>query len=163
MPTTPLAQAGPRMEPPVSSPSEVETRPAETETPDWSSLPELARFRFERAVERDGSEKIAAVLSPFMSCEEAWLLARFIRDVAPEATLALGPVPVEGEDEARDLFGDSPRLEKFREKGSALVGDVHPRRVRDVAGWLSPVPGGVGPLTVALLLRNTLQAAQQRT
>ncbi len=34
-----------------------------------------------------------------MSCEEAWLLARFIRDVAPEATLALGPVPVEGEDE----------------------------------------------------------------
>jgi methylenetetrahydrofolate dehydrogenase (NADP+)/methenyltetrahydrofolate cyclohydrolase len=68
---------------------------------------------------------------------------------------------VEDESEALDLFGESPRLEKFREKGNTLVGDVHPRRVRDVAGWLSPVPGGVGPLTVALLLRNTLQAARR--
>jgi methylenetetrahydrofolate dehydrogenase (NADP+)/methenyltetrahydrofolate cyclohydrolase len=68
---------------------------------------------------------------------------------------------VEDEGEALDLFGESPRLEKFREKGHTLVGDVHPRRVRDVAGWLSPVPGGVGPLTVALLLRNTVQAARR--
>jgi methylenetetrahydrofolate dehydrogenase (NADP+)/methenyltetrahydrofolate cyclohydrolase len=43
-----------------------------------------------------------------------------------------------------------------------LVGDVHPN-VADIAGALTPVPGGVGPLTIALLLRNTLRAAQART
>jgi methylenetetrahydrofolate dehydrogenase (NADP+)/methenyltetrahydrofolate cyclohydrolase len=43
-----------------------------------------------------------------------------------------------------------------------IVGDVHPE-VAEVAGALTPVPGGVGPLTIALLLRNTLRAAQART
>lgn len=68
---------------------------------------------------------------------------------------------VESEVEAIDLFGDDPeRLDEVRRKGSTLVGDVHPRRVREVAGWLTPVPGGVGPLTIAMLLRNTLDAAR---
>ena len=68
---------------------------------------------------------------------------------------------VEDEAEARDLFGEgSDRLKRFRARGSALIGDVHPR-VAETAGWLSPVPGGVGPLTVALLLRNTLEAARR--
>jgi methylenetetrahydrofolate dehydrogenase (NADP+)/methenyltetrahydrofolate cyclohydrolase len=63
---------------------------------------------------------------------------------------------------AEDLFaGQEKRLESFRDKGSALVGDVHPARVAPVAGWLTPVPGGVGPLTIALLLRNTLEAARR--
>jgi len=39
------------------------------------------------------------MLSPFMSCEEAWLLTRFIRGLAPGATLAVGPIPTEGEDQ----------------------------------------------------------------
>jgi len=51
------------------------------------------------------------------------------------------------------------RLEVFRKNGSLLVGDVHPE-VSDVAGALTPVPGGVGPLTVAVLMKNTLRAAQ---
>jgi methylenetetrahydrofolate dehydrogenase (NADP+)/methenyltetrahydrofolate cyclohydrolase len=64
--------------------------------------------------------------------------------------------------EAEDLFaGQEKRLAGFRDKGSALVGDVHPARVAPVAGWLTPVPGGVGPLTIALLLRNTLEAARR--
>ena len=42
-----------------------------------------------------------------------------------------------------------------------LVGDVDPD-VADVAGWLTPVPGGVGPMTIALLLRSTLRAARLR-
>ncbi|HEX3702714.1 MAG TPA: bifunctional 5,10-methylenetetrahydrofolate dehydrogenase/5,10-methenyltetrahydrofolate cyclohydrolase, partial [Vicinamibacterales bacterium] len=46
----------------------------------------------------------------------------------------------------------------FERRGSVLIGDVHPE-VADVAGALSPVPGGVGPLTIALLLKNTLTAA----
>lgn len=69
------------------------------EYPDWRSLPRLVRVRLEEIAQADGADKIAAVLSPFMSCEEAWLLAKFVRDVAPQAALVLGPVPVEGQDE----------------------------------------------------------------
>jgi methylenetetrahydrofolate dehydrogenase (NADP+)/methenyltetrahydrofolate cyclohydrolase len=54
-----------------------------------------------------------------------------------------------------------PRLAMFRSKGSVLVGDVHPE-VADVAGALTPVPGGVGPLTITMLMRNTLRAATAR-
>src|SRR5580765_6189637 len=57
--------------------------------------------------------------------------------------------------------GDASRLASFEKRGSMLVGDVHPD-VAGVAGALTPVPGGVGPLTIALLLRNTLRAAQAR-
>jgi methylenetetrahydrofolate dehydrogenase (NADP+)/methenyltetrahydrofolate cyclohydrolase len=63
---------------------------------------------------------------------------------------------------AADLFPEGhPRLELFRRKGSVLVGDVHPE-VAEVAGALTPVPGGVGPLTIAMLMMNTLRAARNR-
>jgi methylenetetrahydrofolate dehydrogenase (NADP+)/methenyltetrahydrofolate cyclohydrolase len=63
---------------------------------------------------------------------------------------------------AEALFGEEhPRLALFRSKGSVLVGDVHPE-VADVAGVLTPVPGGVGPLTITMLMRNTLRAANAR-
>jgi methylenetetrahydrofolate dehydrogenase (NADP+) / methenyltetrahydrofolate cyclohydrolase len=63
---------------------------------------------------------------------------------------------------AQSLFTEGhPRLALFRSKGSVLVGDVHPE-VSDVAGALTPVPGGVGPLTVTMLMRNTLRAAKAR-
>jgi methylenetetrahydrofolate dehydrogenase (NADP+) / methenyltetrahydrofolate cyclohydrolase len=55
----------------------------------------------------------------------------------------------------------SPRRQVFARRGALVVGDVHPE-VADVAGALSPVPGGVGPLTIAMLLKNTLMAAEQR-
>jgi methylenetetrahydrofolate dehydrogenase (NADP+)/methenyltetrahydrofolate cyclohydrolase len=51
--------------------------------------------------------------------------------------------------------------ETYERRGAVTVGDVHPE-VAEVAGALSPVPGGVGPLTIALLLRNTLRAAEAR-
>ncbi|MBA3231220.1 MAG: bifunctional 5,10-methylenetetrahydrofolate dehydrogenase/5,10-methenyltetrahydrofolate cyclohydrolase [Acidobacteria bacterium] len=51
------------------------------------------------------------------------------------------------------------RLADFDRRGSIVVGDVHPG-VSDVAGALTPVPGGVGPLTIAMLLKNTVTAAQ---
>ena len=57
--------------------------------------------------------------------------------------------------------GDAQRLAAFEKRGSMLVGDVHPD-VAEVAGAMTPVPGGVGPLTIALLLRNTLRAAEAR-
>jgi len=60
------------------------------------------------------------------------------------------------------FFGSgSPRLAEFDRKGSTLIGDVHPG-VAGVAGALTPVPGGVGPLTIAMLLKNTLAAASAR-
>jgi methylenetetrahydrofolate dehydrogenase (NADP+)/methenyltetrahydrofolate cyclohydrolase len=55
----------------------------------------------------------------------------------------------------------SKRRDAFARRGSIVVGDVHPD-VADIAGALSPVPGGVGPLTIAMLLKNTLRAAQER-
>ncbi len=64
---------------------------------------------------------------------------------------------------AADLLAHSPRrLQKFRATGSALVGDVHPGHVREAASAYTPVPGGVGPLTIAMLMSNTLQAAKRR-
>jgi methylenetetrahydrofolate dehydrogenase (NADP+)/methenyltetrahydrofolate cyclohydrolase len=55
----------------------------------------------------------------------------------------------------------SKRREAFERRGSLVIGDVHPE-VAEVAGALSPVPGGVGPLTVAMLLKNTVRAAELR-
>jgi methylenetetrahydrofolate dehydrogenase (NADP+)/methenyltetrahydrofolate cyclohydrolase len=61
----------------------------------------------------------------------------------------------------RDIFGDDPaKLEALRSKGSVLCGDVRPVEAAH-AGWLSPVPGGVGPLTIAMLLKNTLDGARR--
>ena len=55
----------------------------------------------------------------------------------------------------------SKRLDDFDRRGSITIGDVHPS-VAGVAGALSPVPGGVGPLTIAMLLKNTMTAAMAR-
>ncbi|MBU0639047.1 MAG: (2Fe-2S)-binding protein [Planctomycetes bacterium] len=64
----------------------------------WEELPQILRFHFRQAAEAEQGLGVAALLSPMMSNEEAWLLGRFIRTVAPQATLALGPVPCVGQD-----------------------------------------------------------------
>jgi methylenetetrahydrofolate dehydrogenase (NADP+)/methenyltetrahydrofolate cyclohydrolase len=61
----------------------------------------------------------------------------------------------------RLLPAGSKRREAFARRGALVFGDVHPR-VEEVAGALSPVPGGVGPLTIAMLLKNTVRAAHMR-
>lgn len=69
---------------------------------------------------------------------------------------------VEDEASCRELFGDdAKRLAALRDKGATLVGDVHPAQADGRAGWFSPVPGGVGPLTIAMLMHNTLVAARR--
>jgi methylenetetrahydrofolate dehydrogenase (NADP+)/methenyltetrahydrofolate cyclohydrolase len=74
----------------------------------------------------------------------------------------VGTTPVSDATLIARLFGaDSPRLGTIERKGSTVVGDVHPN-VLDVAAAVSPVPGGVGPLTIAMLLKNTLAAARAR-
>jgi methylenetetrahydrofolate dehydrogenase (NADP+) / methenyltetrahydrofolate cyclohydrolase len=62
---------------------------------------------------------------------------------------------------ARLFDAGSTRLADFARRGSIIAGDVHPSVV-NVAGALTPVPGGVGPLTIAMLLKNTVSAAQAR-
>ena len=62
---------------------------------------------------------------------------------------------------ARLFAGIRKREETFQAKGSVLVGDVHPE-VAEIAGAITPVPGGVGPLTIAMLMSNTVKAAKMR-
>jgi methylenetetrahydrofolate dehydrogenase (NADP+) / methenyltetrahydrofolate cyclohydrolase len=83
--------------------------------------------------------------------------------VKPGATVIdVGISPVTDPAIAASLFDPaSQRLADFKRRGSIVVGDVHPA-VAEVAGALTPVPGGVGPLTIAMLLKNTVAAAQAR-
>ena len=83
--------------------------------------------------------------------------------VKPGATVIdVGINRVSDEPSVRRFFGDdSPRVADFARRGSIVMGDVHPA-VAAVAGALTPVPGGVGPLTIAMLLKNTLSAARAR-
>lgn len=68
--------------------------------------------------------------------------------------------------DARDLekyFGDNlKRRAAFEKNGYTLTGDVNPREAMEVAGYFTPVPGGVGPLTIAMLMKNTLTAMKMR-
>jgi methylenetetrahydrofolate dehydrogenase (NADP+) / methenyltetrahydrofolate cyclohydrolase len=74
----------------------------------------------------------------------------------------VGMNKVSEESAVRALFGDAAekRLEVVAKRGYTLVGDVNPAEAAEVAGMLTPVPGGVGLLTVAMLMKNTLKAAK---
>ena len=80
------------------------------------------------------------------------------------AVVDVGVNKVTDEATARRLFGTETekRLETIAKRGYTLVGDVDPAQADEVAGWRTPVPGGVGLLTVAMLMKNTLKAARQR-
>src|SRR3954465_1998707 len=83
--------------------------------------------------------------------------------VKPGATVIdVGMNTVTDVAEFQRLFaGNAKRGDSFRKKGSTLMGDVHPD-VADIAGPITPVPGGVGPLTIAMLMFNTIKAAKMR-
>jgi methylenetetrahydrofolate dehydrogenase (NADP+)/methenyltetrahydrofolate cyclohydrolase len=109
-----------------------------------SRTPELFR------VTRDADVLIAAAGRPGLVRAE---------HVKPGAVVVdVGMNRIEDRELARELL-PAERYAAFEAKGSALVGDVHEPSVSPVAGALTPVPGGVGPLTIALLLKNTVSAA----
>lgn len=83
--------------------------------------------------------------------------------IRPGATVIdVGQNVVTDRAEAERIFVNFPeKIASFAVKGSVLVGDVHPDVVR-TAGAFTPVPGGVGPLTIAMLMSNTVRAARQR-
>jgi methylenetetrahydrofolate dehydrogenase (NADP+)/methenyltetrahydrofolate cyclohydrolase len=106
------------------------------------------------AVSREADILVAAIGRP------GFVTAAFVK---PGATVIdVGITAVDDRALAVEILGpDSPRLATFDKRGSLVVGDVH-RSVEQVAGALTPVPGGVGPLTIAMLLKNTLTAAERR-
>ena len=122
---------------------------------------------------RDATVTIAHSRTPDLpaTCRQADILvaaigkAGFVRaeHVKPGATVIdVGINRVTDEATARTLYAEShQRFALFKSKGSLLVGDVHPE-VAEVAGALTPVPGGVGPLTITMLMMNTLTAAKAR-
>ena len=90
----------------------------------------------------------------------AFVTADFVK---PGATVIdVGTTRIEDRATVERLFAPgSRRHQAFERRGSLVVGDVHPE-VEQIAGALTPVPGGVGPLTIAMLLKNTLTAAEAR-
>jgi methylenetetrahydrofolate dehydrogenase (NADP+) / methenyltetrahydrofolate cyclohydrolase len=108
------------------------------------------------AVTRQADILVAAIGKP------AFIRGEFIK---PGATVIdVGVNRLTDADQARDYFGAEAekRIAAIAEKGYTLVGDVHPTDADLVAGRRTPVPGGVGLLTVAMLMKNTLQAAKWR-
>lgn len=113
-----------------------------------------SRTRDLPAVARTADILVAAIGRP------GFVTPEFVRPGAVVVDVGINSVS----DEAivrRLLPPDSPRLAAFAKRGSLTVGDVHPS-VSEVAGALTPVPGGVGPLTIAMLLANTVAAAEAR-
>ena len=91
--------------------------------------------------------------------------AMITRDfIKPGATVVdVGSNYVEDRDLAARIFRNSPeKLASFDRKGNVLVGDVDPIDVVECAGAYTPVPGGVGPLTIAMLMVNTVASAERR-
>jgi methylenetetrahydrofolate dehydrogenase (NADP+)/methenyltetrahydrofolate cyclohydrolase len=113
-----------------------------------------SRTRELTAIAADADILVAALGRP------AFVTPEFVKRGA--AVVDVGITRVADRAEVERIFGrGAKRLEDFDRRGSVVVGDVHPA-VEDVAGALTPVPGGVGPLTIAMLLKNTLRAAEDR-
>jgi methylenetetrahydrofolate dehydrogenase (NADP+) / methenyltetrahydrofolate cyclohydrolase len=113
-----------------------------------------SRTRDLPAMARTADILVAAIGRP------AFVTREFVKPGA--VVIDVGINSVTSPDDAKRIFAAFPeRLQVFNKKGSVLVGDVHPE-VAATAGALTPVPGGVGPLTIAMLMANTVRAAELR-
>jgi methylenetetrahydrofolate dehydrogenase (NADP+)/methenyltetrahydrofolate cyclohydrolase len=115
-----------------------------------------SRTRDLPAVTRQAEILVAAIGRP------AFIRGNYIKPGA--VVIDVGVNKITDVDEARALFGGDAgkRIEAIEKRGYTLVGDVHPVEADAIAGRRTPVPGGIGLLTVAMLMRNTLQAAKWR-
>ncbi|HUI41782.1 MAG TPA: bifunctional methylenetetrahydrofolate dehydrogenase/methenyltetrahydrofolate cyclohydrolase FolD [Terriglobia bacterium] len=114
-----------------------------------------SRTRDLPAVTREGDILVAAM------GRASLITADFIR---PGATVIdVGMNRLSTADEVRQAFRDpGEALRKLEAKGTVLVGDVQPEAMHEISGAYTPVPGGVGPLTIAMLMSNTVRAAKLR-
>jgi methylenetetrahydrofolate dehydrogenase (NADP+) / methenyltetrahydrofolate cyclohydrolase len=114
-----------------------------------------SRTRDLAAVAREADILVAAIGKP------AFVTAEFIKQGATVIDVGINRLTTE--EEVRTIFHDpTARLATLAKRGSVLVGDVQPEDARSMAGAFTPVPGGVGPLTVIMLMSNTIKAARQR-
>ena len=91
----------------------------------------------------------------------AFVTREFIKPGA--VVVDVGMNRVDDRDQAARIFrGSEAKLAAFDKKGSVLVGDVNPLDVAEIAGAYTPVPGGVGPLTISMLMANTVALAERR-
>jgi methylenetetrahydrofolate dehydrogenase (NADP+)/methenyltetrahydrofolate cyclohydrolase len=90
----------------------------------------------------------------------AFVTPEFVKEGA--VVVDVGTSQFEDKDRVIELFGpDDKRVEDFAKKGYTVIGDVHPK-VFEKAAFVTPVPGGIGPLTIAFLMKNTLDAYKRR-
>ena len=106
------------------------------------------------AVARTADVLVAAIGRP------AFVTREYVKPGATVIDVGINTL-TERADVERYFAAGSRQRARFEEQGRVLVGDVHPD-VEEVAGALTPVPGGVGPLTIAMVLRNTVTAAELR-
>jgi methylenetetrahydrofolate dehydrogenase (NADP+)/methenyltetrahydrofolate cyclohydrolase len=104
---------------------------------------------------READILVAALGKPGM------VTADFVKPGATVIDVGIGQL-TKREDVERFFPGNEKKMKEFETKGSTLIGDVDPHSVIPVAGALTPVPGGVGPLTIAMLMVNTVRAARLR-
>jgi len=103
-------------------------------------------------VAREGDILIAAMGKPGMVDDS------FVKPGA--VVIDVGTSRLDSLERIREIYGEDPqRLADFDKKGYTLAGDVHPGKVFPKCSYLTPVPGGVGPLTIAMLMSNTVKAA----
>ena len=112
-----------------------------------------SRTRDLAAVTREADILIAAIGKPLFVTDEM---------VKPGAAVIDVGINRVGPEYAERLAHDETKSRVLAKNGYATVGDVDFARVRDVAGWITPVPGGVGPMTIAMLMKNTVAAARRR-
>jgi methylenetetrahydrofolate dehydrogenase (NADP+)/methenyltetrahydrofolate cyclohydrolase len=112
-----------------------------------------SRTRDLGAVVREADIVVAAVGRPLLITREMVKPGAIVIDV--------GMNRLEPKD-ASLIAHDREKSALLATKGSTLVGDVDSTRVREVASWITPVPGGVGPMTIAMLMKNTVTAAEWR-
>ena len=113
-----------------------------------------SRTRDLAGVCREAEILVAAIGRPAM------ITAEYIQPGA--VVVDVGQSRIDSRTEAERIFEPS-RLADFDKRGSLLVGDVHPGDMARMASAYTPVPGGVGPLTIAMLMSNTIDSAERRT
>jgi methylenetetrahydrofolate dehydrogenase (NADP+)/methenyltetrahydrofolate cyclohydrolase len=106
------------------------------------------------AVTREADILVAAIGRP------GFITAEMVKPGATIIDVGINRITNRAEFE-RYFAGNAKREAAFARKGSTIVGDVHPKAF-EVAGAYTPVPGGVGPLTIAMLMANTVRAARMR-
>ena len=114
-----------------------------------------SRTRDLPAVAREADILVAAI------GKAAFVTRDFIKPGATVIDVGINRLTTEAE--VRKIFHDpTGPLATLAKRGSVLVGDVQPEDAREIAGAFTPVPGGVGPLTIVMLMSNTIKAARMR-